>query len=102
MQWEGHDAAARTRAARAESSSEAASLNGNKALTPILAGSICGGILVLAWLAALVWYFVKRRRKGRDSPKDTHQTERYIIPPDPAILQGYVKPDEHGARVSVQ
>ncbi|KAJ8595670.1 hypothetical protein M405DRAFT_929343 [Rhizopogon salebrosus TDB-379] len=102
MQWEGHGAVARTHAARAESSSEAASLNGHKALTPILAGSICGGVLALAWIAALVWYLLKRRRKGRNSPKDTNQTERYIIPPDPATFQGYVKPDEHSAHVSVR
>ena len=114
MQWEGHDAAAKPRAARAESSSEAASLNGQvsirtrtrnrpaetkvlfrkKALTPILAGSICGGVLAIAWIAALVWYLLRRRRKGPDAPKETGQTEPYIIPRDPATLQEYKKPGE--------
>ncbi|OAX37396.1 hypothetical protein K503DRAFT_693418, partial [Rhizopogon vinicolor AM-OR11-026] len=70
----------------------------HKALTPILAGSICGGVLGIAWIVALVWYFLKRR-KGRDAPKQINQTERYIIPPDPATLQGYRIPEE---RLSTQ
>src|SRR6267154_2587934 len=63
----------------------------NKALTPMLAGSICGGVLVLAWIVGLIWYLLKRRkRKGQyqDPSEEIDQTERYIIPPDPAILEG--------------
>ena len=77
----------------------------NKALTPMLAGSICGGVLVLAWIVGLIWYLLKRRkRKGQyqDPSEEIDQTERYIIPPDPAILEGNMKPDEHDARLSVR
>lgn len=103
MQWEGHDTATNIRVARAESSSEAASLNGHKALTPIIAGSVCGGVLAIAWIVGLIWYLLKRRKpKDFDPPKETNETERYIIPPDPAILQGDKQPHEHGARVPVQ
>lgn len=71
----------------------------HKALTPIIAGSVCGGLLAVAWIVALVWYLLRRRRKGQDPPKETSQPEIYIIPPDPATLQGHRKP---GERVSVQ
>ncbi|KAG0698139.1 hypothetical protein DFH29DRAFT_1003109 [Suillus ampliporus] len=96
MQWEGlHDTAAKTQAARAENSSEAASLNGHKALTPIIAGSVCGGVLGVAWIVGFIWYLLKRRkRRNLNPPEGTVETERYIIPPDPAILQGDKKPDE--------
>ncbi|OJA11012.1 hypothetical protein AZE42_06448 [Rhizopogon vesiculosus] len=95
MQWE-HVAAANTRTARAESSSEVALFSGYKALTPVylITGSICGGVLVIACIVALVWHLFKRR-KGRDAPKQINQTERYIIPPDPANLQGYRIPEKH-------
>ncbi|KAG1731506.1 uncharacterized protein EDB91DRAFT_1085051 [Suillus paluster] len=101
MQWKGFSGTVAE--ARAESeSSEAASLNGHKALTPIITGSICGGVLAIAWIVGLVFCLLKRRKsKGRDPPNETDETERYIIPPDPAILQGYRKPDEQGAHVSV-
>ncbi|KAH7916545.1 hypothetical protein BJ138DRAFT_1096984 [Hygrophoropsis aurantiaca] len=84
--------------ARAGNASESASLNGHKAMTPILAGSICGGVIGLAWIIGLVWYLLRRHKRRQEeakiaaglqvprNPKD--KTERYIIPPDPAILQG--------------
>ncbi|OJA18931.1 hypothetical protein AZE42_12295 [Rhizopogon vesiculosus] len=59
----------------------------------ILTGTLCGGVLAI-WIAALIWYLL-RRWKGRDAPKQINQTERYIIPPDPATLQGYRIPEEH-------
>ncbi|KAG1776965.1 hypothetical protein EV702DRAFT_1104512 [Suillus placidus] len=103
MQWEGHSVATKIRAARAENSSETASLNGHKALTPIVAGSVCGSVLVIAWIVCLVWYLLKRRKsKNRNPPKGNNEMERYIIPPDPAILQGDQKPNEHSAPISVQ
>ncbi|KAG2342470.1 hypothetical protein BDR05DRAFT_346857 [Suillus weaverae] len=103
MQREGHSVATKIRAARAENSSEAASLNGHKALTPIIAGSVCGGVLVIAWIVGLVWYLLKRRKsKDRKPPEGNYKMERYIIPPDPAILQEDQKPDEHSAPISVQ
>ncbi|KAG1865805.1 hypothetical protein DFJ58DRAFT_152178 [Suillus subalutaceus] len=102
MHWEGHGIATKIRATRAESSSEVASLNGHKALTPIIAGSVCGGVLGIAWIVGLIWYLLKRRKsKNRNSPEETNEMEPYIIPPDPAILQGGKKPNEHSARTSV-
>ncbi|KAH7924252.1 hypothetical protein BV22DRAFT_972870, partial [Leucogyrophana mollusca] len=53
----------RTYVARAENSSEAVSLQGHKALTPVLAGSICGGVIGIAWIVGLIWYLVRRRKR---------------------------------------
>jgi len=95
------------RAAASVSSSEAASLGGNKALTPIISGSICGGLMFLAWTIALIIYFKKRYRRrerrrliavGKATPKETDMDiipqENVIIPPDPAVLLGHCKPGE--------
>ncbi|KAJ8077211.1 hypothetical protein AAF712_004105 [Marasmius tenuissimus] len=46
----------------AVSSSEAASLNGQKAKTPIIAGVVCGVVMGLAWIIGLFIYIRKRRR----------------------------------------
>ncbi|KAG1862859.1 uncharacterized protein F5891DRAFT_1013662 [Suillus fuscotomentosus] len=102
MQWEKHGFATKIQAARAENSSEAASLNGNKALTPIIAGSVCGGVLAIAWIVGLIWFLLKRRKsKNRNPPKETNEMEPYIIPPDPAILQGDKELNQHSVRISV-
>ncbi|THU95387.1 hypothetical protein K435DRAFT_798179 [Dendrothele bispora CBS 962.96] len=85
---------------RAVSSSEAASLHGQKAKTPIIAGSICGGVMGLAWIIGFVIYFRKRiRRKRRDrallaagklpTEKNKDPEEKIVIPPDPAVLMGH-------------
>ncbi|KAF8813843.1 hypothetical protein BYT27DRAFT_7239180 [Phlegmacium glaucopus] len=118
-------AAALGGAAAPVSSSEAASLGGyaiqlfqehtiltfrepprKKALTPILAGSICGGLMFLAWTIGFTIYFRKRYKRkerhrlvtaGRAIPKETDldiPQENVIIPPDPAILLGQCKPGE--------
>ncbi|KAF4598251.1 hypothetical protein EYR38_006647 [Pleurotus pulmonarius] len=89
-------------------SSEAASLKGHKAKTPILAGSICGGVMGLAWIIGFTYYFIKRaRRKKRKAairaglipppePKVSEEPEeKIIIPPDPAVLLGQRQPGEH-------
>ncbi|KAF5326467.1 hypothetical protein D9611_000347 [Ephemerocybe angulata] len=91
------------------SSSEAASLGGKPAKTPIIAGSVCGGVLFIAWVIGFAVYFRKRQnRKKRkraaeeglcDPPPEklapTRSTsERIVIPPDPAILLGYAKPGD--------
>jgi len=87
----------------AVSSSEAAALpNGQKALTPIIAGTISGTCVVLAWLVALgaaLWKRHKRKKKykkvGRLDLVDEHpKAEVFIVPPDPAVLQGQYKPGE--------
>ncbi|KAG2353914.1 hypothetical protein BDR07DRAFT_1431483 [Suillus spraguei] len=117
MQWEGHGIATKIRAARTENSSEAASFNGyvsfgpstysphivyrHKALTPMIAGSVCGGVLVIAWTIGLVLYLLKRRKSKERNPKERNEVEQYIIPPDPAILQEDRNLNEHSTRISV-
>ncbi|KAL0578296.1 hypothetical protein V5O48_003707 [Marasmius crinis-equi] len=94
--------------ARAESSSEAASLHGQKAKTPIIAGTICGVVLGLAWFIGLFIYIRKRIRhkkakraaeaEGKDleekRTKSSEPQEKVIIPPDPAVVLGVGKPGE--------
>lgn len=96
-------------AAAAASSSEAASLGGQPAKTPIIAGSVCGGVLFIAWVVGFAIYFRKRqKRKERkrlaevglaEPPPEKiapsrKESERVVIPPDPAVLLGYAKPGE--------
>lgn len=88
------------------SSSEAASLKGKKALTPIISGSICGGLMFLAWTIGFTIYFRKRYKRrerhrlvaaGKAIPKETDldiPQANVIIPPDPAVLLGQYKPGE--------
>lgn len=113
--------------ARATSSSEAASLHGydrrsripfplthnqlikltirrTPAKTPIIAASICGGVLFIAWIIGFTIYFRKRynrkKRKlaaiaaGMAPPevKARPETEKVVIPPDPAVLLGQRRP----------
>jgi hypothetical protein len=92
--------------AAAVSSSEAASLKGKKALTPIISGSICGGLMFLAWTIGFTIYFRKRYKRrerhrlvaaGKATPKETDldiPQETIIIPPDPAVLLGQGNPGE--------
>jgi len=98
--------AARTLVARAVSPSEAASLGGKKAKTPIIAGSICGGLMLLAWVIGFGIYFRKRYNRkqrnrliaeGKAAPREKDlevAKEKIIIPPDPAVLLGQRKPGE--------
>ncbi|KAF9452731.1 hypothetical protein P691DRAFT_772008 [Macrolepiota fuliginosa MF-IS2] len=86
--------------ARAESSSAIGSLHGKPPQTPIIAGSICGGVIIIAWIIGFAVYFRKRynRKKfkravvaaGLPPPevKSRPETEKVIIPPDPAVLLG--------------
>jgi len=89
--------------ARAESSSEAAALpNGQKALTPIIAGTISGSIVAVAWTVAVVYALVKRHRrriryKKAGRPDLVHEQPRpdaFIVPPDPAVILGERNPGE--------
>jgi len=94
-----------TRVVFAANSSEASSLHGQKAKTPIIAGSICAILLTLGWSVALISYLVRQRKKktrakkvaaGVKPPKPTPQPpEKYIIPPDPAVVLGQRQPGEH-------
>ncbi|KAH6914357.1 hypothetical protein BKA70DRAFT_1421136 [Coprinopsis sp. MPI-PUGE-AT-0042] len=95
-------------ARREVTSSEAASLQGKPAKTPIIAGATCGAVLFVAWVVGFAIYFRKRyNRKQRkrlaeegkcDPPPEkvnpNASTERFIIPPDPAVLMGIAKPGE--------
>ncbi|KAF9567973.1 hypothetical protein CPC08DRAFT_757856 [Agrocybe pediades] len=95
-----------TLAARAVNPEQSNNLGGKKAKTPIIAGSICGGIVLLAWLIGFAVYFRKRynRKKrnqliaqGKAQPreKDIEMVkEKVIIPPDPAVLLGQRQPGE--------
>jgi len=79
---------------------------GEKFLTPIIAGSICGGVLFILWGIGFAVYFKKRyRRKQRNRliaagkaeprPKDLEvPKEKIVIPPDPAVLLGQHQPGE--------
>ena len=65
------------------SSSEASQDNpGGKAKTPIIAGTICGVVIGAAWLIALVWWLM-RRRKRNSEPADLLGAEAkpYDAPP---------------------
>ncbi|KAJ8509071.1 hypothetical protein ONZ45_g8740 [Pleurotus djamor] len=98
----------RIRRADDPSASEEASLHGQKAKTPIIAGSICGGVMGLAWIIGFTIYFMKRnRRKKRKAaiaaglipppepkPSEKEFEDGIIIPPDPAVLLGQRQPGE--------
>ncbi|KAI0630087.1 hypothetical protein C8Q77DRAFT_1136257 [Trametes polyzona] len=87
-----------------EQSREAA-LHGHRALTPILSGAISGGIVGVAWIIGIIVWLYKRHRRAKrakaagfrsyreflDPPK---KQEAFIIPPDPAVIKGQVKPGQ--------
>jgi len=89
----------------AANSSEASSLNGQQAKTPIIAGSVCAILLTIGWSIALISYVIRWRKKktrakkvaaGVKPPKPAPQPpEKYIIPPDPAVVLGQRQPGEH-------
>ncbi|KAJ7188064.1 hypothetical protein C8R46DRAFT_8515 [Mycena filopes] len=86
----------------AQTSAEAASLHGHKAKTPMLAGTIIGTIMGVAYIIGFTIYFVKRcKRKrlkrrieaGQAEPKprpEPEKQEKIVIPPDPAVLPGSI------------
>lgn len=73
------------------------------AKTPIIAGSVCGGVLLLAWTVGFSIYFRKRYKRkqleraaaaiGMPPPeiKSRPPVEEVVIPPDPAVLLGHHK-----------
>jgi len=90
--------------ALAQTSAEAASLHGKKAKTPMLAGAIIGSIMGAAYVIGFTIYFIKRckRKKlhrrieeGKAEPKvHPEPKERFVIPPDPAVLLGHNRPGD--------
>ncbi|RPD53045.1 hypothetical protein L227DRAFT_581710 [Lentinus tigrinus ALCF2SS1-6] len=87
------------------SESREAALHGQRALTPILSGAISGGIVGVAWIIGIIVWLYKRHRRARrakaagfrsyreflDPPK---KQDAFIIPPDPAVLQGQARPGQ--------
>ncbi|KAI0762140.1 hypothetical protein BD413DRAFT_218144 [Trametes elegans] len=87
------------------SESREAALHGHRALTPILSGAISGGIVGVAWIVGIIVWLYKRHRRAKrakaagfrshreflDPPK---KQEAFIIPPDPAVVKGQVKPGQ--------
>ena len=81
-------------------------------MTPIIAGTICGICVGTAWLVALIVVIVKRtkrkkrKRAGEDvdddvpinasstDPEGRPSRDIFIVPPDPAVLQGQHQPGE--------
>jgi len=70
----------------------------------MIAGSIIGGIMGVAYIIGFTIYFVKRcKRKrlhrrieaGKAQPKvQPEPKEKIVIPPDPAVLLGHNKPGD--------
>jgi hypothetical protein len=77
-----------------------------KPLTPIIAGSICGGLMLIIWIIGFAIYFRKRARRrernrliaaGKAQPREKDLKileQKVVIPPDPAVLLGHRKPGE--------
>lgn len=64
------------------SSSSASQSNPNgKALTPIIAGTVCGVVIGLAWLIAAVWWFVRRRKKMSGGADLLNPEDKSYVPP---------------------
>ncbi|KAJ7497556.1 hypothetical protein FB451DRAFT_236914 [Mycena latifolia] len=88
----------------AESSPAASSAPRQKPKTPMIAGSVIGGIMAIAYIIGFTIYFVKRcKRKrlhrrieaGEAQPKEQPAPkEKTVIPPDPAVLLGHNKPGD--------
>jgi hypothetical protein len=72
----------------------------------MIAGSVCGGLMGIAWIIGFSIYFYKRYKRkklkrkvaaGLAMPKQKKTSEpekKIIIPPDPAILLGHRLPGE--------
>ncbi|KAF9793356.1 hypothetical protein BJ322DRAFT_1034153 [Thelephora terrestris] len=86
-------------AARSENPSEVAALHGQKAKTPIIAGSVSGACVLLAWTIGFIIFFVRRRRQKKLAKERGFKSHRdiidfvpipnattFIIPPDPALV----------------
>ncbi|QRW23881.1 hypothetical protein RhiXN_10205 [Rhizoctonia solani] len=64
------------------SASEASESNpGGKAKTPIIAGTVCGVVIGLAWIIAAVWWFMRRRKRGEGVDLLNTEAKAYDVPP---------------------
>jgi len=85
--------------------SEQATLHGHRALTPMISGAVSGGTIGILWIVGLLIYIYRRYRghqQVRSAGLRNHRElaipppkpEAYILPPDPAIIQGFRVPGE--------
>lgn len=71
-------------------------------MTPIIAGTISGTCIGVAWLIALIVILLKRYRRKKyykevgkpDKDAELNDKGEFIVPPDPAILEGSHMPGE--------
>ncbi|KAJ1300306.1 hypothetical protein OPQ81_005128 [Rhizoctonia solani] len=67
---------------QSSSSNEASASNpSGKAKTPIIAGTVCGVVVGLAWIIAAVWWFMKRRRSNDSVDLLNAEAKAYDVPP---------------------
>jgi len=66
------------------------------AKTPVIAGTISGVCIAIAWTIALIWFWLRRKkRRARTGNLLDDGPDAYIIPPDPAVLNGVAQPGEY-------
>lgn len=71
-----------------------------KAKTPIIAGAASGACIAVAWIIALIYFYARRhkRRQKVDAAllgRGGGDAEQYIIPPDPAVMNGIAHAGEY-------
>ncbi|CCM01918.1 uncharacterized protein FIBRA_03990 [Fibroporia radiculosa] len=80
-------------------------LHGRRDLVPLISGSVSGATIGIAWIVGLLMYAYKRwkghqavRNAGLRSHRELDvpppKPEAFIIPPDPAVIQGIRAPGE--------
>jgi len=71
----------------------------------MICGTVTGGLIGLAWVIGFIIYFYKRHRREsraraaglrghREMLDPLKKNEAFIIPPDPAIVQGQLAPGD--------
>ncbi len=73
--------------------------NPAKPKTPIIAGVVSGVCVGLAWLIGMILFIRRRKQRrinfARHLAQGTHRVkvpEAYIVPPDPAVIEGQKPP----------
>ncbi|KAI0793189.1 hypothetical protein C8Q75DRAFT_730975 [Abortiporus biennis] len=77
----------------------------HRAKTPIIAGAISGSIVGAAWIIGFIIYFYKRHRREKRAKAAGFKGHReylgppkkqtiFVIPPDPAVIQGLAAPGQ--------
>jgi len=59
-----------------------------KSKTPVIVGSVLGACIFLLWILALLWYYLRRRRRGAFSANllDKDSDAPHVITADPEIV----------------